>query len=125
MSEISTVKVIRCIVCPTGCEIKAIKNPNNEITFEGYTCNRGLEYATQEFYEPKRILTTTIRVENGFLPLIPVRTDKPILKDKLNEALMIIAQTVVNAPVKMGDILIKDLLNSGANVIASRDLGKA
>ena len=124
ISEISTVKVIRCIVCPTGCEIKAIKDPNNEITFEGYTCKRGLEYAEQEFYEPKRILTTTIRVENGFIPLIPVRTDKPILKDKLNETLMIIAQTVVDAPIKMGDILIKNVLSSGANIIASRDLGK-
>ena len=123
ISEVSTVKVIRCIVCPTGCEIKAIKDPNNEVTFEGYTCNRGLEYAKQEFYEPKRILTTTIRVENGFIPLIPVRSDIPILKNKLNEALMIIAQTVVNAPIKMGDILIKDVLNSGANIIASRDLG--
>ncbi|MHA1670739.1 MAG: DUF1667 domain-containing protein [Promethearchaeota archaeon] len=110
-------------MCPTGCEIKAIKGPNNEITFEGYTCKRGLEYAKQEFYEPKRILTTTIRVENGLVPLIPVRTDKPILKDKLNETLMIIAQSVVKAPIKMGDVLIKDVLNSGANIIASRDLG--
>ena len=49
ISEISTVKVIRCIVCPTGCEIKAIKDPNNKITFEGYTCKRGLEYAEQEY----------------------------------------------------------------------------
>ncbi|MCJ7647634.1 MAG: DUF1667 domain-containing protein [Candidatus Lokiarchaeota archaeon] len=64
-----------------------------------------------------------MRVENGFIPLIPVRTDIPILKNKLNEALMIIAQTVVNAPIKMGDILIKDVLKSGANIIASRDLG--
>jgi len=63
-------------------------------------------------------------VENGFIPLIPVRTDTPILKDKLNETLMIIAQTVVNAPIKMGDVLIKDVLNTGANIIASRDLGK-
>ncbi len=122
ISEVSTVKVIRCIVCPTGCEIKVLKDPNNKITFEGYTCKRGLEYAEQEFHEPKRILTTTIRVENGFIPLIPVRTDKPILKDKLNEALMIIAQTVVNAPIKMGDVLIKNILNSGANIIASRDI---
>lgn len=124
ISDISTVKVIRCIICPTGCEIKVIKDPSKKITFEGYTCNRGLEYAEQEFHEPKRILTTTIRVDNGIIPLIPVRTDKPMLKDKLNEALMIIAQTVVNAPIKMGDILIKDILKSGANIIASRDLGK-
>jgi CxxC motif-containing protein len=123
-SSVSVVKVIRCIVCPTGCEIQAKKDQNGEIAFEGYTCKRGLEYAKQEFYEPKRILTTTIRVENGFLPLVPVRTDKPILKDKLNDALEIIAKTIVTAPITMGDVLIEDVLHSGANIIASRDLGE-
>ena len=122
-SSVSVVKVIRCIVCPTGCQIQAISK-GSDIAFEGYTCERGLEYAKQEFYEPKRILTTTIRVEDGFLPLIPVRTDKPILKDKLREALNEIAKTVVKAPVKMGDILIENILELDSNVIASRDLPK-
>jgi CxxC motif-containing protein len=122
MTETSVVKVIRCIVCPTGCEIKAIKGVDDKVSFDGYTCKRGLEYAEQEFYEPKRILTTTIRVENGFLPLIPVRTDVPILKEKLNDTLKIIAKTKVKPPIKMGDILIENVLNLGANIIASRDL---
>ncbi|MHA1281543.1 MAG: DUF1667 domain-containing protein [Promethearchaeota archaeon] len=113
---------IRCIVCPTGCLITVKKDEKGELTFEGYTCKRGLEYAKQEYLEPKRILTTTIRVENGFLPLLPVRTDVPILKDKLNDALNIIAQTIVKAPIKMGDILIENILGLGANVIASRDM---
>ena len=120
-SSESVVKVIRCIVCPTGCQIQAISK-GSDIVFEGYTCKRGLEYAQQEYFEPKRILTTTIRVENGFLPLIPVRTDKPILKEKLNEALNEIAKTQVNAPIQMGDILIENILGLESNVIASRDL---
>jgi CxxC motif-containing protein len=122
LAETSVVKVIRCIVCPTGCEIKAMKGSDDKITFEGYTCKRGLEYAEQEFYEPKRILTTTIQVDNGFLPLLPVRTNIPILKDKLKDALIIIAKTKVKAPLKMGQVLIKNLLDTEANVIASRDL---
>jgi CxxC motif-containing protein len=117
-SSKNVIKVIRCIVCPTGCSIKVI-------SFEGYTCNRGLEYAEQEFREPKRILTTTMKIENGALPLIPVRTDKPLLKDKLNEALEIIAQSQVKAPIKMGDILIENILDMGINIIASRNLGKS
>jgi CxxC motif-containing protein len=122
-SSASVVKVIRCIVCPTGCQIQAISK-GSDIVFEGYTCDRGLEYAQQEYFEPKRILTTTIRVENGFLPLIPVRTDKPILKEKLKEALDEIAKTQVNAPIKMGDILIENILGLESNVIASRNLPK-
>ena len=122
-SSASVVKVIRCIVCPTGCQIQAISK-GSDIVFEGYTCKRGLEYAQQEYFEPKRILTTTIRVENGFLPLIPVRTSKPILKEKLNEALNEIAKTQVNAPIEMGEILIENILGLEANVIASRNLPK-
>jgi len=122
-SSVSVVKVIRCIVCPTGCQIQAISK-DSDIVFEGYTCERGLEYAKQEFYEPKRILTTTIRVDDGFLPLLPVRTDKPILKDRLREVLDMIAKTVIKAPVKMGDILIENILELDSNIIASRDLAK-
>ncbi|MBY8988042.1 MAG: DUF1667 domain-containing protein [Candidatus Lokiarchaeota archaeon] len=122
-SSASVVKVIRCIVCPTGCQIQA-KSKGSDIVFEGYTCKRGLEYAEQEYYEPKRILTTTIRVGNGFLPLIPVRTDKPILKARLNEALNEIAKTQVNAPIKMGEVLIENILGLESNVIASRDLNE-
>jgi len=56
----NVVKLIRCIVCPTGCSIKVIGKDENNVEFEGYHCKRGLEYAEQEFREPKRILTTTI-----------------------------------------------------------------
>ncbi|MFW9771561.1 MAG: DUF1667 domain-containing protein [Promethearchaeota archaeon] len=122
ISELSTIRIIRCIVCPTGCEIKVKKDSNEKVTFEGYTCDRGLEYSQQEFYEPKRILTTTIRIEHGFLPIIPVRTDKAILKDKLKDVLREIAILKVEAPIKMGDILIENVLGLEANVIASRDL---
>lgn len=123
MSEISTIKVIRCIVCPTGCEIKVKEGATKgKVEFEGYTCKRGLEYAEQEYHEPKRILTTTIIVENGFLPQIPVRTDKPVLKDRLRDTLNVIAKTKVKAPIKMGDVLIENVLDLGVNIIASRDI---
>jgi CxxC motif-containing protein len=121
-SSQSIVKVIRCIVCPTGCTINAKKTPQGDIVFEGYTCKRGKEYAEQEYFEPKRILTTTVRVENGFIPLVPVRTNIPILKEKLNDVLKVIAQKKVKAPIKMGDVIIKNVLNLGADLIASRDL---
>ena len=117
-------KSIRCIVCPTGCEIH-VKNVDGELIVEGHTCNRGEVYAKDEFIAPKRILTTTMRVKNGLLPLIPVRTDKPILKEKLNEVLNKIAVKEIKAPISMGDVLIKNVLNLDANVIASRDLIKA
>lgn len=123
-SSKNVIKVIRCIVCPTGCSIKVIGKDIHNVSFEGYHCKRGLEYAEQEFREPKRILTTTMKVEGGALPLIPVRTDIPLLKEKLNDALLIIAQKQVKAPIEMGDVLIKNILDMGINIIASRNLEK-
>jgi len=114
-------KDIRCIVCPTGCLVH-VENVNGELIIEGHSCKRGEEYAREEFIAPKRILTTTMRVENGFLPLIPVRSDKPIPKDKLGETLDIIAKTQIKAPIKMGDKLIENILGLEINIIASRDL---
>jgi CxxC motif-containing protein len=114
-------KDIRCIVCPTGCLVH-VENVNGELIIEGHSCKRGEEYAREEFVAPKRILTTTMQIENGFLPLVPVRSDKPILKDHLEEALKEIAQTKIKAPIKMGEILIKNILGLEVNIIASRDL---
>ncbi|UCD02468.1 MAG: DUF1667 domain-containing protein [Promethearchaeota archaeon] len=114
-------KDIRCIVCPTGCLVH-VENLNGELIIEGHSCKRGEEYAKEEFIAPKRILTTTIRIENGFLPLIPVRSDKPIPKDKLEETLKEIAHKQIEAPIKMGDILIENVLGLDINIIASRDL---
>lgn len=122
--DAGVIETIRCIVCPTGCEIDVKRMPDGEVEFEGYTCKRGLDYAKQEFFAPKRVLTTTIRVKNGFLPLLPVRVDQAILKEKLNDALDIIAKTEVEAPIEMGDVLIENIAGEDANIIASRDMPK-
>jgi len=124
MTECTTevVAEIRCIICPTGCVVQVKKDEEGDLTYEGYTCKRGLEYAQQEYLAPKRVLTTTIRVDSGFLPMVPVRSNVPILKNRLNEVLDEIAKTVIKAPVKMGDILLENVLGLEANIIASRDL---
>ena len=114
-------KDIRCIICPTGCLVH-VENVNGELIIEGHSCKRGEEYGREEFISPKRILTTTMRVENGFLPLIPVRSENPIPKDKLEETLKEIAKTITQAPIKMGDILLENVLGLDINIIASRDL---
>ena len=114
-------KDIRCIICPTGCLVH-VENVNGELIIEGHSCKRGEEYAREEFVAPKRILTTTMRVEKGFLPLIPVRSNQPIPKDKLEEVLKEIARKKIDAPIKMGDVLIENVLELEINIIASRDL---
>ncbi|MHA1269831.1 MAG: DUF1667 domain-containing protein [Candidatus Helarchaeota archaeon] len=122
MSEIVDEKNITCIGCPKGCQIKVTKYSNGDLKAEGFSCKKGEEYAIQEYKEPRRILTTTIKVKNGLLPLIPVRSKTPIPKDKLFDCMKYIAGIEVNPPIKMGDILIHNILNLDIDIIASRNL---
>ncbi|MHA2182002.1 MAG: DUF1667 domain-containing protein [Promethearchaeota archaeon] len=101
-----------------------VENVSGELIIDGHSCKRGEVYAREEFIAPRRILTTTIRVKDGLLPLIPVRSDNPLPKERLREALKEIAITKVKAPIKMGDILLKNVLGLEINIIASRDLAE-
>jgi len=114
-------KTIVCIGCPSGCEIE-VTETDYALKFEGNTCKKGEEYAIEEFKDPKRILTTTLQVENGILPLIPVRSDNPLPKAKLFDCMEYLSTLKVTAPIKMGQILVENILQLGINIIASRDL---
>ena len=116
-------KEIICVICPNSCRLKVTQNPNTkEITVEGHLCPRGKKYGISEFSNPVRMLITTMRVENGKLPIIPIRSTEAIPKSLLLEAVKIVNDTHCIAPIKMGDILIDNILNTKISVIASRDI---
>ncbi len=117
-------KYITCTVCPLSCEIVLELNEDGEIlSLTGNKCARGKKYATKEHTAPERTLTTIVRAKGGLHPLLPVRTDEPIPpKGKLEEAMQATLALQVQAPVKMGDVIVADFLNLGVNLIASRDL---
>ncbi len=110
-----------CVVCPIGCNLKVTMDGNGKfLSVTGNKCLKGAIYAKEEVTEPKRILPTNIKVVGGELPLVSVRTEKPIPKKLLFEAMEVIRTFKVKAPVKRGQILIKNLLGTGVNVIATR-----
>ncbi len=116
-------KYITCTVCPLSCEIVLELNQDGEIlSLTGNKCARGKTYATKEHTAPERTLTTIVRAKGGLHPLLPVRTDVPIPKEKLEEAMQATLALQVQAPVKMGDVIVADFLNLGVNLVASRDL---
>ena len=102
-----------------GCHLK-VDVDNKTVT--GNTCKRGEIYGLNEVTNPVRVVTSTVKVNGGELPVVPVKTAGAIPK-KLNfECMKVINETTVNAPVKMGDVLIKDVLGTGIDVVASRDI---
>jgi CxxC motif-containing protein len=92
------------------------------IKVDNIQCKKGKEYAYQELFEPIRILTSTVLVRNGHLPLVSIRTDRPIPKDMIFEVMKTISRKKVTAPVKIGDIIIKNVNNTGSNIIATKNV---
>ncbi len=120
MSDPET-QLITCIGCPSGCQIEITKI-GEEFQIKGNECKRGEDYAIQEFTAPKRVLTTTIQVKNGILPLIPVRSDRPLPKGRLFDCMQFLSSVEIPAPIKMGQIIVENILQLDGNIIASRDL---
>ena len=116
-------KEITCIICPNGCAVTVGRGEGDELVIDGHECKRGLKYATDEFLDPKRILATTVRIENSIIPLVPVRTAEAVPKGKLEEILEVLARVVVEAPVRCGDTIVENVIGTGVNVIATRTLG--
>jgi len=115
-------KNVICILCPVGCNIKIKKN--KKLVIKGAKCIKGIEYSKHEILNPKRILTTSILVKNGILPLISVKTSKPVPKDKIFKILKIIKKKSVNAPIYIGDIIIENILDTGSNIVSTKTVEK-
>jgi CxxC motif-containing protein len=115
-------KELVCVNCPMGCRVTVELENDQVVSVSGNSCPRGREYAIKECIRPERILTSTVRVNGGVHRVLPVITSKEIPLDQIFDAMEIIKKTEVNAPVHEGDVIICDILNSGADVIASRSM---
>ncbi len=110
-----------CIRCPLGCNI-AVKLENNRIeSITGNTCPRGAEYVTKELTDPRRIVTSLVRLEGGELPVVSVKTAGDIPKDKIMECIRTLKAVTLKAPVRVGDVVVKNVCGSGVDVIATRN----
>jgi CxxC motif-containing protein len=120
----STVKELTCVVCPVGCKIKITYDGDKIESVEGNKCDRGYNYAVQEIKNPLRTLVTSVKVKNGNYPLASVRSSKEVPLNKINDLMDIIKNTEVDAPVKKGDVVIKNPLDLDADIVATRSVDK-
>lgn len=109
---------LTCIVCPVGCSLVAEIKDGIVTDVKGNTCPRGKAYAESECIMPMRTITTTVRCKNG--KILPVKTDAPIPKGKIFEAMKIINESCPVLPVSVGDVIIKDVF--GSKVVAVKNL---
>ena len=111
-----------CIICPIGCELIVDHNDREIISVDGNRCKRGPEYAREEIFLPKRIVTTTVRIIGASVPLLPVRTDRSVPKDLAFDVVRLASQLQVEAPAGVGEVLAADVAGSGANLVSTRSL---
>ena len=112
-----------CVSCPLGCGLTVTLDDSGEVLkVEGNTCPRGESYARSEVRDPRRVFASTVRVKGGKLPVCPVRSKTPAPKGKLFAIAREVAELEVNAPVKIGQVLIHNVCGSDVDIVASRDL---
>ncbi len=115
-------KEIICTVCPRGCHVQVEGEGEKIINVEGHGCKRGLEYANAEFLHPVRILTTTVKLAGNEADLLPVRSNKPLPKEKLFECMEIIRKTVAKTPISCYDVIIPDICGCGVDIVATKSV---
>ena len=109
-----------CINCPLGCML-TVEREGDDFKVSGNTCKRGVTYAVNELTHPVRTLTTTVAVANREGAYLPVKTAKPISKSKLFEAMELVNSTKATAPIKIGDVIIENMLGE-ADLVAASDI---
>lgn len=111
---------IICIGCPLGCRVKVkIDKKGRVIGTKGAECKQGEEYVIREFTDPVRTLTATVRTSSEAFPLLPVRTSRPVPKGLLGDIMLKTAEIEVEPPVEVGDVIAKNILNTGSDLIAT------
>ncbi|MCL2662931.1 MAG: DUF1667 domain-containing protein [Oscillospiraceae bacterium] len=111
-------KKLYCITCPAGCLLTVIGS-GFDMVIEGNKCDKGREFAKHEMSNPSRTLTTTVRTKFPGVPVISVRTDGEIPRDKLMDAMKELSDIVVETELGCGDTVVEDIANTGVKVIVT------
>lgn len=108
-----------CISCPKGCHLKV---DETSLTVSGNSCPKGAEYGVNEVTNPVRIVTSTVKVDDGDTPVVPVKTQSAIPKGLITKCMEEINKVTIKAPVKIGDVVIKNVLETGVDVVATKNV---
>ncbi|MCM8711420.1 DUF1667 domain-containing protein [Clostridium sp. SYSU_GA19001] len=114
-------KELICISCPLGCSLEVSIDDKN-IKVSGNSCKRGEIYGIKECTNPTRIVTSTVFIKNGTEEVLPVKTEKDIPKDKIFECIRLLKDVEVKAPIKIGDVVVSNVLGTGINVVATKSI---
>ncbi len=115
------IKKITCIECPVGCVLTVDTENCRVVNVSGNKCPKGGKYAVTEIEAPARILTSCVLAEGISLKMVPVRTDKPVPKDRLTKAMDHVKKVRISKDVSVGEVIVRDFLGLGVDLVVTRD----
>ena len=111
-----------CIGCPMGCPLVVTLDHGEVVSVEGNTCKRGTVYGKKEVTNPTRIVTSTVRVSGGSIPVVSVKTREDIPKEKIFDCVKALKGIEVPAPVHIGDVILKNVADTGVDIVATKNV---
>lgn len=117
-------KRLICVSCPLGCEITVGIKGGKVARIEGNRCRQGETYARQEAVDPMRTIPTNVKVLAGEQPLVSVKTDRPVPKRLISRIMEVVRTLEAEAPIEIGQVIAEDLLETGANLVATRSVDR-
>jgi len=113
---------IICVACPKGCSLQ-VKHKNEDVLeIIGAGCQRGKEYAICELQDPRRMVASTVKVQSGLHPLVPVYTREAFPKPLIPQLAQKLREVEIAAPIKLNQVILENALGTGIDIIASRDM---
>ena len=111
-----------CIGCPLGCPVTVTMEAGEVIKVEGNTCKRGDDYARKEVTNPTRIVTSTVKVSIGPADMVSVKTKEDVPKEKIFDCMRALKDVTVQAPVHIGDVVLKNVAGTGVDMVATKNV---
>lgn len=118
-------RVVTCMGCPKSCQVSVNLERDTILHIKGYRCGKGKVYAEKEIKNPVRVVTSTVCIQNGTQNRLPVRTREGIPMTMMLDCIRQLRAVEVRAPVKSGDVILKDFNGTGIEIVASKDVGEA
>lgn len=115
------VRKLTCIECPKGCSLSVKVKLGAVVMVSGQKCPKGRLYASSEIENPLRTLTSCVLAQGMPFKMVPVRTDRPIPKGLLLEAMAEVKRLKVKKRVHTGDVIARDFLGLGVNLVVTRE----
>ena len=114
-------KNIICTLCPKGCRLSV---DLDNMTVSGNNCPRGVNYGISELTAPMRTLTSTVKIDGSICRRCPVRSSTDVPREKVVDIMKLLDTVELVAPVKLGDVIFENVLDTGADIIVTRNLNK-